>query len=496
MPVEPTLLRVLITGRHWQRFETFAAQFSRAARELAGQQGEPGIAQVSVSSRQFERWYAGKVKTVPHPDSCRILEHMFGYPVGQLLASASQARTETAPKALGQGDSLAPVVRIVRDSEPSVTDSSTIWAPGQASGARYDQPWGFSEDAEYSALPNPERIIAMAARRAIRFGAAADASNIGSESLDQLRSETGRLSVAYLQQPLSHIIGDIVSLQDHTFSLLEGRQRPRETRDLYVVGGLASGMLAKAAHDLRDPHMAMTHARTALLCARNAEQSALTAWIHGLQSLITYWADRPREALQYAQAGQEIPGLTGTVNVWLASLEARAWSALGNGLASRQAIERAGDLREHVVKDDLDELGGMCYFSRPRQLYYAADAGASLPESSEDQDEVNARTAAYAAEAITAYENAPQDERSFGDEAGSRTDLAVARVRANDFEGASEAIQPVLSLPVDQRIHGVVSSIITVHRAITAQSADTPVAQAIQEEIEEYSRTPAAALPR
>ena len=38
MPGEPTLLRVLITERHWQKFETFEAQFRRAAHELAGQQ--------------------------------------------------------------------------------------------------------------------------------------------------------------------------------------------------------------------------------------------------------------------------------------------------------------------------------------------------------------------------------------------------------------------------------------------------------------------------
>jgi hypothetical protein len=302
--------------------------------------------------------------------------------------------------------------------------------------------------------------------------------------------------MAYLQQPISEIVGDIVSLQDHTFTLLEGRQRPRETRDLYVIGGLTSGMLAKAAHDLRDPHMALTHSRTALLCAKNAEHSALTGWIHGLQSLITYWADRPREALEYAQIGQQISGLTGTVNVWLASLEARAWSALGNGLASREAIERAGDLRERVMKDDLDDLGGMCYFSRPRQLYYAADAGASLARLHEDEDELSARTQAYAADAISAYENAPQDERSFGDEAGSRTDLAVARIQANDLEGAKEAIQPVLGLPVAQRIHGVVSSVINVHKAITAKAPDACIARDIQEEIEEYCRTPAAALPR
>jgi hypothetical protein len=490
MPAEPTLLRVLVTTRHWQRFETFSAQFSRAARALAEQEGEAGIGRVTVSSRQFERWYAGKVKTVPHPDACRILEQMFGYPVDQLLGSASQAKTKAAPETLAHtGNALTGST----DSAQLAVIPTAIWSPDRAESARDDGSPRGRVGADYLAMSDPERILAMAARRALQFGAAADASNVGSDSLELLRGETGRLAVAYLQQPLSEILGDIVALQDHTFGLLEGRQRPRETRDLYLVGGLASGMLAKAAHDLRDPQLAMTHARTALLCARNAEQDALIAWVHGLQSLITYWADRPREALHYAQSGQEIDGITGTVGIWLASLEARAWSALGNGAASRDAIERAGNLREHVIADDLDGLGGMCYFSRPRQLYYAADASASS-FGADDKDGIS-RAVAHATEAVAAYEKARSDERSFSDEAGSRTDLAIALVRAGEIEGASEAIRPVLNLPLPLRIHGVVTSVTNMHHEITARAVDSPLASSLQEEIEEYCRTPAPALP-
>jgi hypothetical protein len=65
-----------------------------------------------------------------------------------------------------------------------------------------------------------------------------------------------------------------------------------------------------------------------------------------------------------------------------------------------------------------------------------------------------------------------------------------------DLEGAREAIEPVLALPVAQRIHGVVSSVLNVHRAVTVLAPDAPVARDIQEEIENYCRTPAAALPR
>jgi len=86
-PGRPTLMRALITERHWQRFRTFERQFGRAARELAERDDDPDIARLTISSRQWERWYSGRVKSEPHPDACRVLEHMFGYPIGQLLAS-------------------------------------------------------------------------------------------------------------------------------------------------------------------------------------------------------------------------------------------------------------------------------------------------------------------------------------------------------------------------------------------------------------------------
>jgi hypothetical protein len=69
-----TLLRALVMAKHWQKFETFQAQFRRAAEELAAQTGEPGLAKVTVSSRQYERWIYGSLKREPWPDACRILE--------------------------------------------------------------------------------------------------------------------------------------------------------------------------------------------------------------------------------------------------------------------------------------------------------------------------------------------------------------------------------------------------------------------------------------
>jgi hypothetical protein len=490
MPEEVTLLRALVTARHWQRFETFEAQFKRAAKQLATQESEPGISKVTVSPRQYERWFYGKLKTAPWPDASRVLEHMFGYPVRQLLGPASQATPRVSPGIRQQDEPSASAVR-PGEHEISPVAPSRIWSPARDSGSESAR-----DVNDGSFLSDPERILAMAARRALRFGATADASNVGDESLDQIQAELARLAFSYPQQPLSAILGDIIFVQEYVFSLLEGRQKPRQARDLYYAGALASGLVAKATHDFGDSRMAMTHARTALLCAQNAEHGPLIAWVRGLQSLIAYWGSAPRDALNYAQLGAEIPGVQGTSGIWLASLEARAWSALGNGSASREAIEKADDLRRHVVNDDLDKLGGICSFSRPRQLYYAADASAALWRMNPAGSELSGRTEQYAAEAVAAYKGASHNEISFGDESGARTDLAIARISHRNLEGAYEAIQPVMQLPVSQRIHGIVGSVINVHQAVTAAAPDSAIARDIQEEIEDYCRTPVTALPR
>ncbi|MBG0818958.1 hypothetical protein HS045_33020 [Planomonospora sp. ID82291] len=332
----------------------------------------------------------------------------------------------------------------------------------------------------------------MAARRALRFTVGAEGSNIGPETLDQLRAEVSRLALAYPQQPLPTLLGDLTDLQDVAFRLLEGRQRPAETAEMYLLAGVISGMLAKASHDLGDPHSAMTQARASFVCADNAGHDGLRAWTRGLQSMISYWAGWPHEAGRYAQSGGEYASRTrGTSSVWLPAQEARVWAVLGDGERAIAAIERANDAREQVEPDDLDVLGGIMTFPRPRQLYYAADTRVWLPGDEEQADRV-------AGEALAAYGQAAPDERSFSDEAGARADQALARVNLGDLEGAAEALRPVLELPVEQRIGGVVASAMRVHAALrTPTYRGTTTARTLQQEIEVYGQVSAsAALPR
>lgn len=286
-----------------------------------------------------------------------------------------------------------------------------------------------------------------------------EASNVGAETLDQLIDDLFRLVTAARQQPLPALLDDLVDTQNRAFKFLEGRQRPKQTRDLYVLAGFASGLMAKVSHDMGAPHDAMLQTRAAYACAENAGHDGLRAWVRALQSGIAYWSGRLDEAVRYIQLGVGSAARSrGTIGVWLASSEARSLAALGQLADARAALARASGVREHVQLDELDSLG--LTFSWPRQLYLAADALAWGGPSTAPETE------RLALEALDAYMDSPPEHRAFGMEAGARSALAVARVLRREIEGATEALAPVFELPPANRIRGIVASVEHVRGAL------------------------------
>jgi hypothetical protein len=226
-----------------------------------------------------------------------------------------------------------------------------------------------------------------------------------------------------------------------------------------------------------------------VLCADQADHDGLRAWLRGLQSLVAYWAGRYAEAVRYAEMGAEFASRAGgTTSVWLPVSAARGYAALGNGERAMAAIRAAEEAWERVEPDEVDELGGICTFNRPRTLYYAADAFAWLPAEADSAE-------TYSVQAVDAYSNANDPAWAFGDQAGSHADLAIARVAGRDVEGATEALAPVLALSPEQRINGVIHSVQRVHQALT-RSGLANDARDLVDNIEDFTHTPLNALPR
>jgi tetratricopeptide (TPR) repeat protein len=87
---EPTLLKALLRVRHWQKRETFSRQWDRVAETL-----DPSLTGTCPAHAQFYRWLSGNIRSMPHPDACRILEAMFpGVTVQQLFQPVRARRSE------------------------------------------------------------------------------------------------------------------------------------------------------------------------------------------------------------------------------------------------------------------------------------------------------------------------------------------------------------------------------------------------------------------
>lgn len=367
------------------------------------------------------------------------------------------------------------------------TPARTLQTPGPLGPAAEERPSGL---VVATGQPDADReLISLAARRAKSFAMLANQGNLTAEALDQIHDDVRRLAYDYPQRPLSDLLGDLVQTQETLYNILENRQRPDQARKVYFLTGVVGGLLAKASHDLADPHAAMAQARTAFLCADHADHNGLRAWIRSLQALVSYWAGRHREAINFTQSGTEYALRSrSTSAVSLPINEARSWAALGNSEQAYAAIRRAEDAWDHIQPDEVDELGGLCTFNQNKTIYYAADALAWLPAESSAAQE-------YAQRAVDAYADESSPDWAFGDQAGSRSDLAIARVSAGELEGAAEAVAPILELDPEHRINGIITSAQRVHKALS--SSDLAVsAGELQEQIELFTRTPLKSLPR
>ncbi|MGH3975438.1 MAG: hypothetical protein ACRDS9_19220, partial [Pseudonocardiaceae bacterium] len=265
---------------------------------------------LDVSTRQVARWMAGNLDGLPHPAACRVLERMLG---------------ESAERLFGPPDPTARAeVTTVELTGPVPVDSEPV------------------EDLAV------QREVAMAAAESARFGQFAEQSNIGPHTLEQFRADLARIATTYTNRPVYPQFVELRALRNRAFELLEGRQYPEQSRELYVVAGALCGMLANASFHLGWLPAAETQARTAFLCAELAGNNALRAWVRGTQSLVAYWDERPRDAVQLAVDGWRYVPETGTSRVRLASLEARAHARMRDQRATENALGRAEQAREEV----------------------------------------------------------------------------------------------------------------------------------------------------
>ncbi|MFI5623789.1 hypothetical protein ACIA03_10005 [Nocardioides sp. NPDC051685] len=329
--------------------------------------------------------------------------------------------------------------------------------------------------------PSYQEALTMAAEKARHL-----ALNMpGIDDYSLLEEELRDLARAYPVQALPELINPLVTLQDAVHQAILSPRRPGDATQLFSIGAITGGILAKASHDLGDPRAAVTQARTALILAEQAGNTSVASWLNGLMALIAYWDDRPQESLRYVDRGLA-SNATNSATLWLQSSGARAWARLGNQERASESINRANDIAEDMEPTDLDGLGGILTFTGARAAYYVADAWSWLPNHPDG--------VAAAQLAVDAYADDTHTDWAFGDAAGAWCDQAIVRIAAGEIDGAAESIAPVFDLPRDRRIGGVVKSVQRVGAA-AATAPDSPTTEELRAQIEAFVARPLTMNP-
>lgn len=420
---EPRTVLELLLRQQDRTYDEVAVQFEELARAL----GERGL---SITARHLRRLASGE-RSGTNPSTRRVLHAMFNLPVDELLRPLNGG-----PVAVPDGSAACPAPQTESELLEMAADES----------------------------------------REFLFGGELPVSG---EVIQELHDEVRALANLFIAQPLTAVLPRLKDAQTATFSLLDRRQTPANSRELYFLGSIIEGLLATAANDVAKPGLAMDYARYAHLMAGYTGHDGLRTWIRALQSYICFWAGQPREAIRYAELGAEsLPSAHGTAAAWLYAGQARAWASLRNPEQADLFIQRAEAAQEQAAPDDLDEMGGLCTFGRPKYLYYAARALSGLPEQA-------SRAERFSVDAIDAYGDRDQPGWDGTCLSDSQISLALVHASRGELDGAAEQLAPVFALPPEHRIHDLTSTMRLVHGALS--QVDSPEATDLQRRIEAFS---------
>ncbi|BCJ51817.1 hypothetical protein Asp14428_32920 [Actinoplanes sp. NBRC 14428] len=454
MTKAPNLLKALLRERHWQKYATFCKEWDRVAEKL-----DRDLVGSYPSRSQLARWLAGDLKTVPHPDACRILEGLFpGLSAAQLFATSEAAHEiETSER-----------------SGPNVVTPSTSGPQSPSSDVPSDGVRAEKVRPTIDGMLSEE--IAMAAEESARFVRRARGA-VDQDVLDQLNADVRRMAHDYLARPPFMMFRPLSQLRAEVFGLLDERQRPAVLPGLYRVAGQLCALLAHACSDLGQAYAADTHTRTAWLCADMAENDSLRAYVRWVQSNVAYWNGEYRRAAELAHSGQRY-AVMGTSLLRLASQEARAYAAAADHGEAERALATAQAVRSHLEPGG-DEPGGVFYFAPGKAAYYASEARLALGGAKNFK-----QAASDAQQALNLFAAQPLTDQSPEFFAAAQLDLVTAHLALDDLDGAEEHLLPVFALPTESRTLPVVKRVTATDRALASQKfVNAPLGTELRERI-------------
>jgi hypothetical protein len=244
--------------------------------------------------------------------------------------------------------------------------------------------------------------VSSAAEDSTNAALSVAATNVGPGTVEMLQQQvTALVADAEHVSPVT-TLGRAVAVRDAALSLLEGRQRPSQSRDLHAVAAVSCALLGWISGDLGQHYAATSQVAAAWTFAEIAEDRSASAAVRAAQSKVSYWAGDVVGSARSADAGlRELTSdAPGTVGVLLASMLARSTARLGHSGAARAALAQV--LVERDRNGDPFE-GGLISCGAVGQHCFAAGALLTLGDPVGALAEVDAAERAHQGDDSQSY---------------------------------------------------------------------------------------------
>jgi hypothetical protein len=409
-------------------------------------------------------------------------EHV-GPGVGGIAQVGVAAQAKTAARLTAQAPAAGRLAA-QGEAEGSIADLDDLPHRRVAPGSRVVLPHGVAAGFPASAALDrlSERALVQAAAHESSMHAEwAEASNVGEATLEQLDADVRRIATSYVHVPPLPMFAEMLRVRNRIYRLLAGRQKPAATTQLHLVAGMVCGLLANVSTDLGYRDAAAEQARAAWAYGDIIGHNGLRAWTRGMQALIEYWSGRPQHAVRLAQSAGRFAG-SATALVRLHSIEARAWSLLGDAREASRCMGAVGDARGSVTGDDdlHDEVSGVFGFADTKGYCYAGAAFIHLGRA----DAALVATS----RAVELYAAGPAAQRSYGAESLARVDMAVAYLLKRHLDGAADSLAPVLAIPAGLRIAQLADRLADVRvRLAGPEFSGAREARALRDQIDDFA---------
>ncbi|MFF7191112.1 DNA-binding protein [Streptomyces sp. NPDC008222] len=376
---------------------------------------------------QFRRWTSGKLRTLPGPATCQILEAMW----------------------------------------PEYTVTALFGPPPK-------------DDPQVPAYDLEERVR-MTAEEAHEAADTTASMSISDQTIDELRDQVTAVAQEYHLMPPAKAYEAADALRQSIERHRDRTQAPIQQQDLMILNGQTAALLAVAAFDLGYFQPARSLARTAAVFGEATRFTPLQAYADGTLAYVAYHTGNATEAVAKATRALSYGGLGDVAHRRLQAIKARAHAHLGDVVSARRAIQLSGE-DGHDQRDELhDGVGGEFAFT-PERLAMSTSTTALLIGDA-------AQAEADARRALELIGQRPPQGQSSHVRASASADLAHARLLADDVDGAAEALTVVWSVPAEARRSGIVVRTARIARHLAQpeyHGAQLPTT--LREQIEEYNR--------